>query len=196
MENRLWGGRALLAVAAATVFIFLIHPVHADPQVMGPFGLNSFTHGFALVMVPLVGFGTFAFAEWLGLDRPLVRLALWCNLLATVLMAIAPLVSGWVTGQGFAMGHEFGDLAVALNRALARGYVTLGAAAMLLNGLATDRDRPLLRWTGLIAGTLPLLWLASGTFAANVHAMLILALLQGSWFVLAGRALTGSARDA
>lgn len=189
MDNRIWGGRALMTVAAATVFIFVIHPVKVDDHFVGPFGLNTFTHAFALMFVPLIAVGTFAFAEWLGLDRPLVRLALAFNLLATVLMVVAPLVSGWVTGAGIELGPDFGRLSAAFNQAMARGYIAFGAAAMLLNGLATTRERPVLRWVGIVAGALPLAWLASGTFAPHVHAMLLLSILQGAWFVVAGRTL-------
>ncbi|WP_037499449.1 hypothetical protein [Sphingomonas jaspsi] len=195
MTNWIWGGRALIAIAIATIITFIVHPVRGGDHMVGAFDANVLTHGFALMFVPLIAFGSYAFAESLGLDRPVVRLALTFNLLAVALMAIAPLISGWVTMAGFELSEEAGHLSALLNQAMDRGYVCYSAVAMLLYGFAIDRRRIGFRILSWVAGALPLAWLASGLFAPHVHAMLILAFLQGSWFIVAGRSLTQASAE-
>ena len=190
MTNRKVGGWALIGIAIATILIFMIHPTSIDREVtIGPWGLNTMTHTLALAYIPAIGLGFFALAEWLGLDRPLVRLALSFNLLALVLMTLAPLVSGFIVPDAFDAGQEFGRLAVSFNRAFDRGYICFTAVAMLLNGLALPDGHRLWKWLSIPAGAAPLMWLASGEFHPDPHAMLLLAIIQGGWFVAAGRAL-------
>lgn len=190
MTNRRAGGYALIGIAIVTTMIFLIHPSRADDElVMGLWGVNSITHTLALAYVPAMALGFVALAEWLGLDRPVVRLALAFNLLAVVLMTLAPLVSGFITPSAFAASDAAGQLAVMFNRAFDRGYVGFVAAAMLLNAFAFPRGKILLKIVTLPAALGPLVWLASGRFDPDVHAMLVLALVQGGWFVAAGWAL-------
>lgn len=190
MTNRRFGGYALIGIALATTLIFIIHPSRVDRDlVLGLWGLNSITHTLALACIPAIAVGFVALAEWLGLDRPLVRLALAFNLLAVVLMTLAPLVSGFITADAFATSEEAGRLAVAFNRAFDRGYIGFTAVAMLLNTLALPHGHRVWKTLALPAAVAPLMWLGSGAFRPDTHAMLVLALLQGGWFVLAGRAL-------
>ena len=197
MTNSRVGGWTLIAIAIATVLIFMIHPTTVDAGAsIGPWGRNVMTHAVALAFIPAIGLGFFALAEWLGLDRPMVRLALSFNLLALVLMTLAPLVSGFIVPDAFDAGKDFGRLAVSFNRAFDRGYIGVTAAAMLLNGLALPAGHRLWKWLSLPAGAAPLVWLASGEFHPDPHAMLILATIQGGWFVAAGRALIAADREA
>lgn len=197
MTNSRAGGWALIGIAIATVLIFMIHPTTAEGEAtIGPWGLNVLTHTFALAFIPAIGLGFFALAEWLGLDRPLVRLALSFNLLALVLMTLAPLVSGFIVPDAYEAGKELGRLAVSFNRAFDRGYIGFTAAAMLLNGLALPDGHRLWKWLSIPAGVAPLVWLASGEFHPAPHAMLLLAIVQGGWFVAAGRALIVADRNA
>ena len=196
MTNRQAGGYALIGIALATIGIFLIHPTHVDRELLlGLWGLNSITHAVALACIPVIALGFVALAEWLGLERPVVRLALAFNLLAMVLMTLAPLVSGFVVPDAFAASDAAGQLAVMVNRALDRGYVGFVAAAMLLNTLALPRGHMVWKWLALPAGLAPLAWLASGAFRPDTHAMLVLAIAQAGWLVLAGRALLVAERD-
>ena len=195
MTNRRAGGYALIGIAIVTVLIFLIHPSRVDLQlVMGLWGLNSITHTFALAYIPVIALGFVALAEWLGLERPVVRLALSFNLLAVVLMTLAPLVSGFIVADAFAASEGAGRLAVSFNRAFDRGYIGFIAVAMMLNTLALPRGHRVWKWLALPAVLAPLGWLASGEFNPDPHAMLILAVLQGGWFVTAGRALLAADR--
>lgn len=197
MTNSRAGGWALIGIAIATILIFMIHPTTVKGEAMiGPWGLNVMTHTFALAFIPAIGLGFFALAEWLGLDRPLVRLALSFNLLALVLMTMAPLVSGFIVPDAYEAGTELGRLAVSFNRAFDRGYIGFTAAAMLLNGLALPDGHRLWKWLSIPAGAAPLVWLASGAFHPDPHAMLVLAIVQGTWFVAAGRALIVADRNA
>ena len=195
MTNRRAGAYALIGIALATVVIFMIHPTRVDRElVLGLWGLNSITHTLALAYVPAIALGFVALAEWLGLDRPLVRLALAFNLLAVMLMTLAPLVSGFIVADAFAASEGAGRLAVAFNRAFDRGYIGFIAAAMLLNALALPSGHRVWKWLTIPAALGPLAWLASGNFHPDTHAMLLLAVLQGGWFVSAGRALLAAER--
>lgn len=197
MTNSRAGGWALIGIAVATILIFMIHPTQVDGEgTFGPWGLNVMTHALALAFIPAIGLGFFALAEWLGLDRPLVRLALSFNLLALVLMTLAPLVSGFIVPDAYEGGKELGRLAVSFNRAFDRGYIGFTATAMLLNGLALPDGHRLWKWLSIPAGAAPLVWLASGEFHPDPHAMLLLAIVQGGWFVAAGRALIVADRNA
>lgn len=197
MTNSRFGGWALIAIAIATILVFMIHPTNVDAGAsIGPWGLNVMTHAFALIFIPAIGLGFFALAEWLGLDRPLVRLALSFNLLALVLMTLAPLVSGFIVPDAYDAGIELGRLAVSFNRAFDRGYIGFTAAAMLLNGLALPAGHRLWKWLSIPAGAAPLVWLASGEFHPDPHAMLVLAIVQGGWFVAAGRELIAADSEA
>ena len=197
MTNSRVGGWTLISIAIATILIFMIHPTTVDAGAsIGPWGRNVMTHAFALAFIPAIGLGLFALAEWLGLDRPLVRLALSFNLLALVLMTLAPLVSGFIVPEAFDASKDFGRLAVSFNRAVDRGYIGFTAAAMLLNGLALPAGHRLWKWLSLPAGAAPLVWLASGEFHPDPHAMLVLAIVQGGWFIAAGRALIAADREA
>ena len=196
MTNRTAGGWALIGFAIIAIFIFLIHPDRIDETpLIGPWSLNAITHSVALVYVPLLGLGFWALGEWLGLDRPLVRVALVFNLLAVVLMTLAPLVSGFITASAFADGEATGRLAVAFNRAFDRGYIGYSAIALLLNGVSLPRERWLWKALSWPIGLAPLAWLASGRFDPDPHAMLLLAVAQGGWFLVAGWALLAADRQ-
>ena len=197
MTNSRAGGWALIGIAVATLLIFMIHPTQVDGEVtIGPWGLNVMTHTLALAFIPAIGLGFLALAEWLGLDRPLVRLALSFNFLALVLMTLAPLVSGFIVPDAYEGSEELGRLAVSFNRAFDRGYIGFTATAMLLNGLALPEGHRLWKWLSIPAGAAPLVWLASGEFHPDPHAMMLLAILQGGWFVAAGRTLIVADKNA
>ena len=196
MTNRRAGGYALIGIALVTIVIFLIHPSRVDHTlVLGLWGVNSITHAVALAYIPAMALGFVALAEWLGLDRPVVRLALAANLLAVVLMTLAPLVSGFIVAEAFAAGDTAGQLAVMFNRAFDRGYIGFVAAAMLLNAFALPRGHLVLKILTLPAALGPLAWLASGHFNPDPHAMLVLAIVQAGWFVGAGWALLADERE-
>lgn len=189
-SNRTAGGWALIATALASVVVFFIHPFSPDHgPILGPWGMNSITHTLGVGLLPILLMGCWALAEWLGLDRPLVRLALCANLLMVVLTAVAGLTSGWITPAGYELGHDFGKLAVAINRACDRGYVAFMALAMLGNGLSLPRRWRGLRNYSLVIGIAPLAWVLSGAFDPHVHAMLLLSLGQMVWWIALGRAM-------
>lgn len=197
MTNQRIGGWALIGMSIATILIFIVHPTSIDQAPMiGQWGLNTMTHTFALAYIPVIALGFVALGEWLGLDRPLVRLALSFNLLAVVLMTLAPLVSGFIVPDAVAAGDEFGRLAISFNRAFDRGYIGFTAIAMLINGLALPTGHLLWKWLSIPAGAAPLVWLASGDFHPDPHSMLLLALVQGGWFAAAGWALIRADRKA
>ncbi len=191
--NRTAGGWALIAVGLINVLVFTIHPVRGDTEpLIGPWGINAITHTLGVGLMPLLLLGCWALAEWLGLDRPMVRLALCCNLLGAVLVCMAGLTSGWVTPAAFELGPEFGNMGAKLNRAWDRGYVAFNGLGIALNGLALSRTHKVLGLLGACSGLLSVGWVLSGSFDPRVHAMLILSLIQVLWFGAMGWVLLKS----
>jgi len=189
-ENRKYGAWALIGLGLLNVLVFMIHPTRVGhAQLIGPWDVNDITHTFGVGGAPVLLFGFWALAEWLGLDRPVVRIGFAFGLLTVVLIASAGLTSGWITPAGLEIGPDFARLGLVINRAFDRGYVAFMALAMLCFGLAMPRSHRLLRLYSLAAGLLPLGWVLSGSFDPRVHAMLMLALLQVSWLIAAGRAM-------
>lgn len=183
VANRTAGGWALIAVGLINILVFMIHPVRGDTApLIGPWGINAITHTLGVGLMPLLALGCWALAEWLGLDRPMVRLALCCNLLGVVLVCMAGLTSGWISPAAFDLGPEFGKLGVMSNRAWDRGYVAFIGLGMALNGLSLPAGRTVLRVFGAVTGLLTVGWVLSGAFDPRVHAMLILSLVQVIWF--------------
>lgn len=194
--NRIVGAWSLIAVSLLSVIVFLIHPIAPDhAALIGRWGINAITHSLGVGLLPLLLFGCWCLGEWLGLNRPLVRFALCCNLLVVVLTAVAGLTSGWITSAGYELGHDFGKLAVAINRACDRGYVAFTALGMIANGLAFPPDYRSLRLFSLLIGALPLAWVLSGSFDPQVHPMLVLTLGQLIWWVSAAQAMLRSPAD-
>ena len=101
MTNSRVGGWTLIAIAIATVLIFMIHPTTVDAGAsIGPWGRNVMTHAVALAFIPASGLGVFALGAWLGLDRPLVRQPSKSNLLE---QSAGGSFQGW-TGGAVAAG--------------------------------------------------------------------------------------------
>ena len=194
--NRTAGGWALIAVGLLNVLLFLIHPTRPDhTALIGPWGINAITHTLGVGTVPLMLLGNWALAEHLGLDRPLVRLALCCNLLAASLVCLAGLTSGWITPTWGELGPELGRMGVLLNRACDRGYVAFLGLGMLLAALSLRTAPGWLRPFGVLAGLGTVGWVLSGQFSPSVHAMLALSLTQILWWISAGRLLLSGGAD-
>lgn len=195
VANQTAGGRALVLVGVINVLVFTIHPVRGDTApLIGPWGVNAITHTLGVGLTPLLALGCWALAEWLGLDRPMVRLALCCNLLGAVLVCMAGLTSGWISPVAADMGREFGNFGIISNRAWDRGYIAFISLGMMLNALSLPAGHKVLRLFGAAAGLLTVGWVLSGAFDARVHAMLILSLVQIGWFGVMGWVLLKAGR--
>jgi hypothetical protein len=191
-QNRKYGAWALIGASLLNVLIFMIHPTSGDHARLGPWEINGVTHTLGVGGLPVLLFGFWALAEWLGLDRPVVRIGLICALLSVVLTAIAGLTSGWITPAAYDLGQELWKLAMAINRACDRGYVAFMALAMLFFGLGMPSCHRPLRLYTLAIGLLPLGWVMSGSFDPRIHAMLVLAVAQVIWLIAVGRAMLTS----
>lgn len=196
VANRTAAGWALIATGLLNVLIFALHPLGGDQsRLFGLWEINSVTHTLGVGLMPVLLMGFWGLAEWLGLERPVVRLALCCNLLAVVLVCLAGLTSGWITPVAYDLAESAWRMAMALNRACDRGYLALLGVGMILNGLALSAEHRGLRLYSLAIGLFPLLWLLSGTFKPVVHAMLALSLGQVAWWLAIGRLLLRAPGD-
>jgi hypothetical protein len=210
MNHRKAGGIALIAASIASVSLMSFHPTHGGgPLSVGPFDVNQIVHSTALLAGALVLYGFVALARWLGADRPVVMIALSFAVLGTIAMLIAATISGFVTGRIVVARSDVvpgllpalmqvGQLAVALNRAFARVYIAFFSVAFLLWALgwpSRDTFGKIARGVGLLVGGGILAWLLSGTFKAEVHPVLIVAVGQALWLILAGSAMLRAADE-
>lgn len=209
MSNSRAGALAMIIGAILTILVFAFHPSHVVEQpLLGPFTLSQLVHGTALVAVPLMTFGLWQAGEWLGLDKPGVRLGVLLAFLAAATTVNAAVVSNFVTpvaartsmdamkahappaGHGAAStAHAMSPLvstSVAMNRGFAQVHVAFLSLALLLFGLAARSRSAVLGWTGAAVGAVPLLWQLSGTFAPSTHTMPLVAFPQSAWMIALG----------
>src|SRR5688500_17842728 len=98
MEIRRSGAWALIAGSAIACLVFAFHPSHVDPTpLVGTFTLSDIVHAAAILDAPLLLYGMWAMADWLGLRSGAVRMGLVLAGFAMVLTATAAVVSSFVT---------------------------------------------------------------------------------------------------
>lgn len=202
---------SLIAGAVLVMLVFALHPSHiVTTAVVGPFSLSQLVHGTALVAAPLLLLGMWAMAEWLGLNRPGVRLGLVFAALAMMLTVNAAIISNFVTPAAArasmgAMHHAppvasaaphghpspmaiaqmppLLQLSVALNRGLAQVHVAFLSLALLLFGWALMARNRLLGGAGVLAGLYPVAWQLSGRFSPETTTMPWIVFPQGAWLI-------------
>lgn len=92
------GAWALIAGSVLACLVFAFHPSHVDPQpLIGVFTLSQIVHATALLAAPLLLYGMWAMADWLGLRTGAVRLGLVLAGFAMLLTVNAAVVSSFVT---------------------------------------------------------------------------------------------------
>ena len=204
------GAWALISGAALAMLVFAFHPAHVDAHPMlGPFTLSQLIHGTALVAVPLLVLGMWQMADWIGLARAAVRLALVLAALAMMLTANAAVISNWVTpvaarASFAATPHQptrhprpmtldqmpaAVQVAVATNRGFAQVHVAFLSLALMLFGWALWRRRRVLGAAGIAVGLYPLLWQLSGRFSPETTTMPWVVFPQSAWMIAAAIAM-------
>lgn len=219
------GAIALIVGSAVTCLVFAFHPSHIDPHpLIGTFTLSQIVHSAAILAAPVLLYGAWAIADWLG-SPAVARLGLVCAALAMMLTVNAAVISSFVTpaaaeASGPAMQSAAGanpqsrvhlppppeahhdrmqmpplvQLSVAMNRGLAQAHVALWSIAILLFAFAIWRQSAGLSLTGAVAGAFPLAWQLSGSFSPETHTMPVIVFAQSAWLVAV--AVTILRRDA
>lgn len=107
MTNHRDGAWALITASVLTCLLFAFHPTLHDPAAMvGTFSLSQIVHATALIAAPLMAYGFWEVATWLGLGRSTVRIALLVSLLSLVLTMNAAVVSNFVTPVAIEASRE------------------------------------------------------------------------------------------
>lgn len=223
MEAGRSGAWALIAGSVLACLIFAFHPSHVDERpLVGVFTLSQVVHATALLAAPLLLYGMWAMADWLGLRNGAVRLGLVLAGFAMLLTANAAVVSSFVTPAaahasrlpthgpaahvsaaptarpGHALvprAHPMPPLVqvtVALNRGLAQAHVATLSLALLLFAWAMRGRSRVFAATGAIVGAYPLAWQLSGTFWPSVHAMPLVVFPQSAWLIAVAVAMLRS----
>lgn len=195
--------------------IMLVHPSHGGgPPVFWRFALADLVHGIGLVTKPVLIYAFWRLSLWLGIDRPLVAIALAFFCLGQVAMLSAGVVSGWITpavqlnmhGLGHGNGlivdpsvtAAIGRFSATINHGFATVYTALVSGAILLWSIGwTQRTilEPLIRYSGIVIGAGLLLWQLSGVFMVSASTMIIVALSHTAWAVAAATAFSRVAQQ-
>ena len=220
MQSNRGGAISLIAGAILTMILFAFHPSHVmTAPVLGPFTLSQLVHGMAFVAAPLLAYGMWQMAAWLGGSAPAVRLGLVCAVFAMIMTATAAVISNFVTPTAAhstmaAMHSPVADSApgharrarpmtiedmppliqtsVSMNRGLAQVHVSYLSLAILLFAWAMRRRFTLLAAAGAVVGTYPLLWQLSGRFSPETTTMPWIAFPQSLWLVAVAVAMLRS----
>jgi hypothetical protein len=204
---RVAGPIALIIGSTLSIFVFAFHPAHASMSpAIGPFSLSQVVHGAALVGAPLIAFGMWRMAVWLGAERASVQLALLFALFAVVMTMAAAVVSDFVTPiaakatmatmlHGSVALHDFSakpptleqmppliQSVVAMNRGFAQVHVFYLSLAILLFACAMRRHR-VFSTAGAIVGIGPILWQLSGKYSPEITTMPWIAIPQSLWLI-------------
>lgn len=200
--GKIAGGLLFIAALGAMVLITQ-HPTTGSPghdsvanEIIAESALNSFVHGGMIAFVLVSYFALSALSRRLGEAHSSVRAAQLLFAAATIAMAGAALVSGFIV-PGLAAHYADGaqqDLFITqlhvlgeTNQALAKmGSIFYGAAIFLwslrlvaLTGLARIAG-----FVGLVVGALIAAGILSGHLVLNVHGMGVVIFLMGVWFML------------
>ncbi len=210
MEGRVWQ-LALIVGAVVLTLLMLAHPegVHAaHGSTEGQSGYTSgddamqllsyVVHGGAVAATILIAFGMLGLGWRLGLQRPLILLAVVVFFFAAVAVMLAAMLNGFVAPKlvGALMANKItmdearliGSYNWWFNQALANFHTVAGSTTILLLSLGWPSWKPLhvgLRILGLAIGiALPALFLF-GPFKMDVHGAALAAVAINTWFVLA-----------
>lgn len=198
MTNRNACAAALIGGWAAYIALMAVHPTRLGGPALGHVSLNDAVHWTGLLVLPVLMYGYIELGRQLGLRRPLVLLAV-CALMASLFAGMgAGTMSGLVMAEAAGAGDEFPrdtvdalrHLVFWLNQGFAAVHYVLLMIGVGLFALAWPAN-PGLKWSGVVAAIGFLVWLATGTWGADVHSVLAVVVVAGAWSIAAALAQRG-----
>ena len=201
MTNRNACAAALIGGWTAYIALLTVHPTRLGGPAIGHVSLNDAVHWTGLLALPVLMYGYVELGRRLDLRRPLVLLAV-CALIASLFAGMAAAtLSGPVMAEVAGAGEEFPSgtadavrhLVFWLNQGFASVHYVLLMTGVGLFALAwTNRPSDLgLKWGGGLAALGFFVWLATGTWGADVHSVLAVVAVAGAWSIAAALAQRG-----
>jgi hypothetical protein len=205
MTSRNACAAALITGWAGYIALMAVHPTHLGGPAIGHVSLNDAVHWTGLLLLPVLMYGYIELGRRLDLRRPLVLLAL-CAMIASLFAGMAAatmsgLVMAEVTGGGEEFPpetlHAMRDVVFALNQGFADVHYVLLMIGVGLFALAwPNRPSDLgLKWGGALAALGFMVWLATGTWGADVHSVLAVVVVAGAWSIAAALAQRGLPKE-
>jgi len=199
-------GALLILGAVGTLFLMSHHPTLGTPEfhslaeeVRGEARGNQLVHGAMIAIMLGYYFGMVLLARQVGRDRWQITLGLIFFALATAMMTLAPLMSGFLipelakgvaeTQEGRETFRVLINMAHAMNQVFANTGVVAFGAGIALFGLALLGEEGMNRITGiagLLVGIVLMMGMLMGHIYLDVHGMMGVAGGMGVWFALAG----------
>ncbi|HYC75804.1 hypothetical protein [Brevundimonas sp.] len=198
MTSRNACAAALIAGWAGYIALMAVHPTRLGGPALGHVSLNDAVHWTGLLLLPVLMYAYVELGRRLDLRRPLVLLAV-CAVIASLFAGMAAatmsgLVMAGVAGAGDEFPpetlHAMRDVVFALNQGFAAVHYVLLMIGIGLFALAWP-NRPSdsgLKWGGVLAAAGFLVWLATGTWGADVHSVLAVVVVAGAWSIVAALA--------
>jgi hypothetical protein len=200
-------GRMLMAGAIASTLLAAAHPLphgHGLAEALRSLAdgatFNGWIHGLLLALYLPIGAGLLGLSRRLGLDRPVVALAMIAYGAGAIAFTGAAAINGFAAGL-FAARYptptpdqiEPVRAALAALGSIARAWAAIGAIAgtaailfwsIALLGIGGAGRR--IGMVGLPVAVVAIVLLASGVPTMNVHGLILLVLLQSLWTVAVG----------
>lgn len=196
MTSRNACAAALITGWAGYIALMAVHPTRLGGPAIGHVSLNDAVHWTGLLLLPVLMYAWIELGRRLDLRRPLVLLAV-CTLIASLFAGMAAatmsgLVMAEVAGSGFAPEtvHALRDLVFWLNQGFGTVHYVLLMIGIGLFALAWPNRPPDLglKWGGVLAAAGFMVWLATGTWGADVHSVLVVVIVAGGWSLVAALA--------
>jgi hypothetical protein len=182
------------------VALMMVHPTRLGGPAIGHVSLNDAVHWTGLLIMPVLLYGYIELGRSLDLRRPIVLLAV-CTLVASLFAGMgAATMSGLVMAE-VAGSDEFAPetldalrhMTFWLNQGFAAVHYVLltlgiGLFAWAWPNRAEDRG---LKYGGMLLALAFLVWLATGTWGADVHSVLIVVAASAIWSIMAALAQRG-----
>ena len=201
MTSRNACAAALITGWAGYIALMTVHPTRLGGPALGHVSLNDAVHWTGLLLLPVLMYGYIELGRRLDLRRPLVLLAV-CAMIASLFAGMAAAtMSGLVMAEVAGGGDEvppatldaLRHLVFWLNQGFGTVHYVLLMIAVGLFALAwPDRAPDLgLKWGGVVAALAFMVWLATGTWGADVHSVLAVVAVAGAWSIAAALAQRG-----
>lgn len=191
---------ALIAASAGTVLAMGHHPTLAQSE-----GTGGLVHGALILFQALMAFGFILLSRRLGLSQPGVLAGLVAYAIGVPVNVGAASISGFIVPALASRGMEISNpelflLAWEANQALSWIGVFATGAAFILWSIELvrrgDRENRIVGILGLLAGSLPLALLVSGSLIMTVSGAYAVYAIHVGWTGLVGVQLWRGKPDA